>query len=223
MPAAARPRPQRSKPAQTPALLTGTSSEYLGRRPFPRILAERAIVVVMGPCGSGKTSVAKQLANAPLAGRQLPGELLHLDTAQVQNALVERVALRRWPDHLLNARALLLDGPVWLRNRPAAVAALKELAMARAERLRRTLICQSDDDGSVDAFVQTMEPGTMAIIGLRFPKGARGRLRFARRVCDELGIERSAALGADALEPWGYAAVIAHLSEVKTKASASRG
>jgi hypothetical protein len=194
-----------------PALLTGTSSEYLGRRPFPRILRDRHTVVVLGPGGVGKTAVAQRLANpAGIAdGRAVPiGELVYLDTNAVQDALVARVATRAWSDRLVEARSLVLDGPVWLRNRPAAVAALCELIRARADACRRTLIVQNEEDCSVDTLIASMEPGEIVVIGLRFPKGPRGRLRFARRACDELGIARTAARGTDLIEPWGYARVI---------------
>jgi hypothetical protein len=208
---------RRIDPPTRPALLTGTSSEYLGRRPLPRILRERPIVVVLGPAGVGKTTVAMRLATQDQEPdrRGRIGEIVHLDTAAVQNALVERVATRRWPDRLVEAKALVLDGPVWLRNRPAAVGALKELLLARAEAGRRTLVCQSDDDCSIDVLMAAMETGVMAVVGLRYPKGTRGRLRFARRVCDDLHVPRTAARGTDLLEPWGYAMVIARLSEWK--------
>ena len=202
-------RPARSVGFVRPALLTGTSSEYLGRRPLPRIVQERSIVFVLGPNGVGRTSVAERLASAPMIGRVPLGEVLRLDAAMVQNALVERVALRRWPDRLVEARSLILDGPCWLRSRPAAVDALIELLIARLLDGRRTVLCQSDDDGSLDVLLGAITPGTAAVIGLRFPKGPRGRLRFARRVCDEAGVPRSMARTASEIEPWSYDAAIA--------------
>lgn len=185
-----------------PALLTGTSSEYLGKRALPRILRERSIVVMLGPEGSGKTSVARRLA-----GR---GHL-YLDTRDTQNALVDFVAKHRWHEDLVRAEALVLDGPAWLRNRPAAVNAFCELIRRRQHHGRRTFVCQIDSDGSVEELIAAMEPGSLVVIGLRFPKGARGRLRFARRMCDQLDLPRAAARGTDQLEPWGYARVIDYL------------
>lgn len=187
-----------------PALLTGTSSEYLGKRALPRILSERANIVVLGPDGAGKTSVACLLAGE---------DLLYLDTRETQNALVDYVSKGEWADPMLDVEALVLDGPIWLRNRPAAVSAFSGLMRRRREAGKRTYVCQSDSDGSVEQLIAAMEPGSLVIIGLRFPKGARGRLRFARRMCDEMGLARSLARGADQLDPWGYDRVIEYLKE----------
>lgn len=208
----AKPPKERRPNARTvgnarPALLTGTSSEYLGRRPLPRVVQERSVLFVLGPPGSGKTRVAKQLALARMIGRVPPGELLVLDPPEIQNALVERIATLRWSDRLVEARGLVLDGLAWLRNRPAAVNALLELVLARSKRGRRTVLCQCDTDCSLDVLMGALEVGSAAVIGLRFPKGLRGRLRFARRACDEEGVSRTFALGTAAIEPWGYAAV----------------
>ena len=81
-------------------------------------------------------------------------------------------------------------------------------------------MCQSDTDGSVEELIATMEPGSLVVIGLRFPKGERGRLRFARRQCDRLGLPKSLARGTDQLEPWGYDRVVAHLkSQIRAVSS----
>jgi hypothetical protein len=189
----------------TPALITGTSSEFLGRRALPRILDERPVTLLLGPPGVGKSSVAQRIAGE--AGSWIE----RLDTRGLQEALVARVAARGWDARWIEAEALVVDGPVWLRNRPAAVAAVCELLCARSAAGRRTIVCQSEQDGSIEALMDAMEAGSLAVVGLRFPKGERGRLRFARRICDDLGIARAAARGTDTLEPWGYAAVVGHL------------
>jgi len=185
-----------------PALLTGTSSEYLGKRSLPRILQERVNIVVLGPEGAGKTSVACRLAG---------DDLLYLDTRQTQNALVDYVSKGEWAAPMLEMKALVLDGPIWLRNRPAAVSAFCGLMRRRRDAGQHTFVCQSDSDGSVEQLIAAMEPGSLVIIGLRFPKGARGRLRFARRMCDEMGLARALARGADQLDPWRYDGVVEYL------------
>ena len=188
----------------TPAFITGTSSEYLGKRPLPRVLRGRRAVFVLGPSGVGKSSVARRIAG-PRA--------LTLDTREVQNALVEQVALGGWSAELLDAPELILDGPVWLRHRPAAVEALRDLLKTRARGGHRTLVCQLDSDGSIHEVVAEMEPGSVVVMGLRYPKGPRGRLRFARRMCDAIDLPRTAARGTDIIDPWGYDAVVEMLAE----------
>ncbi len=160
------------------------------------------MVFVVGPDGAGKTSVARRLAG-PSA--------LYLDTRGVQDALVYQVRHLGWSAELLQAPVVILDGPVWLHNRPGAVAAITCLLNKRAHAGLRTLVCQSDRDGSFDELLPGMEPGRVLILGLRLPVGRRGRMRFARRMCDRLGIPRSVAKSTADFEPWTYARVIRHL------------
>src|SRR5436190_8671872 len=42
-----------------PALVSGTSGEFLGRKPLPRSVATRPALFIFGPAGVGKTSVAR--------------------------------------------------------------------------------------------------------------------------------------------------------------------
>lgn len=200
--------------AGAPALLSGTSSEYLGRRALPRILRERAVVLLLGEQGVGKSTVAARLAETlgPLPGRSKVSAGLHtLDAAGLQDAIVAYVTNRRWSDVIRNSGVLVLDGPVWLHVRPAQLQCLVGLFKERAERGRRTFVCQGPDEASLPALMRAMEPGSLVTIALRFPKGPQGRLRFARRACDELGLLRSQARGTEGLEPWGYDLVIQHL------------
>lgn len=187
-----------------PALLTGTSSEFLGKKPLPRLLRERFVIFVLGPEGSGKTSVSLRLAG---------GGMTYKDTQQTQELILERVKNGAFPEAVLLPRALVLDGPVWLGGRPGQVDVLAELLARRAAHGKMTLVCQSDTDGSIQEVIARMEPGTSATIGLRFPKGERGRRAFARRACDQLGVPRSAARGTANLEPWGYARVTEELKK----------
>lgn len=185
--------------ATKPAFLTGTSSEFLGKKPWPRVVRQRSVVVVIGPEAVGKTSVAKRI---------LGGAALRLNTHQMQESLIRRVREGKWPQEVVQAEGLILDGPVWLRGRLGVVELLKELLVQRARQKRRTLVVQSDSDGSIDELIGVMPPGTLAVIGLRFPKGKRGRLRFARRICREVGAPEQAANGTEKLEPWRYQHVI---------------
>jgi hypothetical protein len=185
-----------------PSFLTGTSTEYLGKRPLPRVVRDRYVVIILGPPRSGKTSVAWRFAGS---------EAVYLNTRQLQDALVARTRNGSWSKALIEASALLLDGPCWLSNRPGVVSMLAELLLVRAAARRRTVICQCDTDGSVTELIGEMSPGSLVVIGLRFPMGLKGRLRFARRMCDDLAVARSRARGTEKLESWDYDVVVAVL------------
>lgn len=209
MPPARRQAPPRRCP---PAFLAGTSAEYLGRKPWPRVIRERHLVFVLGPEGSGKTRVAQRIQAFTDQNAKASGEgSIYLDSRALQHAVLDRVRRRVWAEELANARSLVLDGPVWLRNRPGLVELLVELLRERERERRRTIVCQSDNDGSVETLIGAMDIGSIVVVALRFPKGRRGRLNYARRVCDDLGIPREAARGTETIEPWGYDAVAEHL------------
>ncbi|MEM6925575.1 MAG: hypothetical protein AAF602_01505 [Myxococcota bacterium] len=188
----------------SPALLTGTSSEFMGLRPMPRLLKQRHVVFVLGPPGVGKSSVSAVLAGDPYHS---------FDHREIDTMLLDRVRTAAWSSELLEPECLVLDGPVWLRNRAGAVALLAELAKRRAENGHRTILCQADSDGSIEELIAAMEAGSAVVIGLRFPTGKRARLRCARRICDELGFPRDAALGSEGLDPWRYDRLRAWLVE----------
>ncbi len=180
------------------ALVSGTAAEYVGRRPLPRALLARPLVVVAGPEGVGKTTVALRVAGE--GARRLEGGELH-------RATVDRVRRRWWPDHLTGPEPLVLDGPVFLAQRPAAAAALQELIHQRVEHGYRTIIVEGAiRDGSLGLLMDAVPPEQRVTVMLRFP-GVRGRARFARRVCEELGLPWRHARALDGLEPWSYAAV----------------
>lgn len=187
-----------------PAFLTGTSAEYLGRRALPRIVRDRPTIFLLGPTGAGKTSVALRLA------QPRPD---YLDRIALEAALVDRVRSRVWPERCRLAPVLVLDGPVWLQSRPAIVRVLGELLRERNSKGLKTLVCQPDHDGSVNLLMDQVEPGSTVVLGLRFPKGRRGRLRFATRQCERMGLPKTAARGTETIEPWGYAQVKAYLDD----------
>lgn len=186
-----------------PALITGTSAEFLGRKPVPTVLRHRRVVFVLGPAGVGKTTVGRALCGA---------DRTELDSRGLEAALVERVRTGTWGPWGA-ARSLLVDGPMWLRDRPGAVSLLLGLCSGRAAADLVTVVCQAESDGSVEELIRQSAPGAAVVLGLRFPKGARSRLKTARQLCQQLGLPAGAAGGTDTLDPWRYDHLTAHLIE----------
>lgn len=182
-----------------PAFFTGTSAEYIGDRPLPRAVRERAVVFVLGPAGVGKSVVAARIADDPIHV---------LDTPTVQQAIIARVRTGAWTPELVEANGLVLDGPVWLNNRPGVVDLLSELLRIRADAGRRTVVCQADTDASVHLLLERFEAGRCATIALRFPSSRRARLRAAERLCVQLGVPVRHARGTASTPDWSYRAVI---------------
>lgn len=177
-------------------------------RPMRRIFRERPVVVVLGPPGSGRSTVADRIAGSH--GKKVRS----MSSKDLEDALHEAVGNGgAWPLAVLNAEVLVLDGPQNLRPRIGARRMLVDLIRRRTDVGRRTVICQATKDPSAEFLLDYLpeDPGSRAVLILRFPASRSGRMRFARRVCDQLGLPRSAAQGTDALEPWSYDGVIASL------------
>ena len=169
--------------------------------------------MVLGPAGSGKTSVACRVASLGQSG----GPVLRLNTAELQREVVSRVRFGEWSSGLKEAHALVLDGPMWLRQRHGVVSVLCELLSDRAKDGLRSCVVQSNDDGSIEALMGGMAAGSMTVVGLRFPMGPRGKLKFARGTCDDMEIPRWAARGTDEIGPWSYSRVIGYLRTFKAE------
>jgi len=186
-----------------PALVSGTSQEFLGQKPLPRVIRDRSLVFVIGPEGVGKTSVGKVLA-----GR----DAVYLNEEAVLEALTTHARTRSWSEPLTTAPKLVLECPCFLDRRPAALAALKLLLRERAGGGRRTIVVEARSGTAIERVMEGVHPGYRATLVLRFPVG-RGRQRFARRLCEQLNICPSKALETTHLEPWSYASVRAHLTQ----------
>lgn len=189
-----------------PALITGTSGEFMGRKPLPRLLRQRNIVFILGPEGVGKSTVGRLLAGAG-------APRMDLHTREVEAAIMTRVSNGQWAPEIEDAPALLIDGPCWLRHRLGAQVLLTELIRSRAHAGRRTVICEVENDGSLEELIARIEPGSAVVMGLRFPVGRRTRLRVARQICRELDLPIAAADGSELLDPWRYDRLVAHLVE----------
>ncbi len=177
------------------ALLTGTSGEFLGRRPLPRVLRLRPLVVVCGPRCVGKSSVAVVIAG---------DKARVVDDRGLHQAAVWRIRQQRWSKALLDEPCLVIDGPVFLATRPAAAGMVAALIKLRVAAGLRTILVEGPvDDGSVQLLMDAVPPEQRVTLTLRFPVEG-GRLRFAQRICDELGLDRAVARLTLAVEPWCY-------------------
>lgn len=187
-----------------PALVSGTSQEFIGGKPLPRVIRDRGMVFILGPSGVGKTTVAQTLAG---------DEALQLTEADVLESLSAQARARTWSSPLTDASSVLLECPCFLDRRPAAQDALRTLLRLRAGGGRRTIVVEADSGTAMERLMEAVHPGYRATIVLRFPIG-RGRLRFAKRLCRELNIDDENAQATTTLRPWTYTAVKAALTSV---------
>lgn len=178
-----------------PTLVSGTSTEFLGRKPLPRAVQRRPVVFLLGPKGVGKTTVALHLADEER--RYVPEE-------ELINVLSAHARTRRWDEAYLAPAALVLEAPCFLSRRPAVTRALQDLLQQRIDRGGRSFVCEAGDEDPMAELIGCLDPKLKATVLLRFPVG-RGRRRYVLRMCDELGVDRIHAREAAALDPWTYA------------------
>jgi hypothetical protein len=205
---------------QRPALLTGTSSEFLGQRPLPKVVRQRGICFLIGPRGVGKTEVALRVAGE---------NSLYLSNKGLDREVLDRVRSGVWRQEILTSEGVVLDGPVFLRSRPSLSHMLVDLFHAREGEGRRTVLVDTANGNAVQTLMGVLRPGRASVIALRFPISRRARLRYARKLCEEMGLPEEEARGSPCLEPWSYADVREWLRlreeqelTVETKPKASR-
>lgn len=143
----------------------------------------------------GKSSVAAKIAG---------DKARIVDDRGLHQASVWRIRKRRWSKAMLDHPSLVIDGPVFLASRPAVAGMVAALIKERVLAGRRTILVEGPvDDGSVQLLMDAVPPELRVTLTLRFPVEG-GRLRFAQRVCEQLGLSRRLARDTLALEPWCY-------------------
>ena len=151
----------------------------------------------------GKTSVA----------RRLVPDALHLHERALLDAVSEQVRQRQWPDGLDTRPALILEGPSFLPHRPGLAGAVQSLLDVRAQAGLKTIVTDAEGAAAL-GMMEGIPPELRATVVLRFPVG-RGRLRLARHLCEQMGLDPAHADPTVEITPWSYAAVHAHLERVQ--------
>ena len=187
-----------------PAFISGTSSEFLGQKPLPRAVRSRPLIFILGPKGVGKSIVARHL---------LGKDAIHLDSKQLSDRVSRSIRNRILDAELRECENLILDAPYYISRRPGYLKSIHGLLQHRVSHGLRTVLIESQDMASMQAFMDAVNLEQRATLSLRFPVG-RGRRRFALKVCDELGLDAIYARRMVSMEPWSYTAVRQSLLEI---------
>lgn len=197
----ARPRNDQAR------VLAGTSSQYL-RGAVPHLLRDARLVLVLGPRGVGKSSVVRHF---------LSGPTLVLGGHDLAEAASRAVRRRAWPDEVLEADRLVIDGPTYLERRAGVRRLLTSLLEERTHASRRTVVIEGDDASAL-LLQDSVPPEQRVTLNLRYPKNP-GRRRFVRHECLEIGLDPALATDLSVDEPWTYLKVKRALRRMQREAT----
>lgn len=184
-------------PDPSPAHLTRTSAELLGRRALPRLLVDRPVTYVLGPPGVGKTTVARRLCG---------DDRLEIGADGMRRALISAARRGTFPIELRRSPGLLIDDLDFLYNRDGAVRLIGAVLCERAVAGLRTVLCQGRADGSITVLFAPVPLHLRASVLLRFPVG-KGRKRYIRERAAALGVDPASLRDLAGLDPWSYGLV----------------
>ena len=195
----------RRRVKSTISFLTGTYTEFLGKKTLPRAFHDRPIVFLLGPAGAGKTMVARKLMGS---------HTLCVIQKEVLQLLATRILMREWRKDLLEAPNLILEIPCFLEQRPQVMQFLSELLLGRAANGGRTAVLDSEDNASLQSLLERIDAKQRASLVLRIPEG-RGRYRFLAHVCRQRGLPLRHARRLSRVEPWTYKRVFTEIEQLE--------
>ena len=185
--------------------LTGTFTEFVGNRSQPAALNSRPVLFLLGPAGSGKTTVAQHwLGNdAPIVRKNTMFDLL-----------IRRVLDRTW-DHaeICHHERLILEIPSLVGNKTQMTKLLTELIHHRSRMGKKTAVLDSEDNASLQGLMASIDSTTRVSIVLRFPEG-KGKYRFLAYRCKKENISLRHARKLAKYEPWTYRGVLTELERI---------
>lgn len=202
----------RRRVKSTISFLSGTYTEFLGKKPLPQAFHNRPILFLLGPAGSGKTMVARSL---------LGKETLRFIQKEVLQLLATRILLRKWRTDLLEVPNLIVEIPCFLEQRPQVMQFLSELFLLRADRGVRTAVLDSEDNASLQSLLERIDSAKRATLLLRIPEG-RGRYRFLAHVCRQKGLPLRHARTLAQVHPWTYKRVFVALEDLEQELKETR-
>ena len=185
--------------------LTGTFTEFVGNRDQPAALASRPVLFLLGPAGSGKTTVARHWM-----GYDAP--IIRKDT--MFDLLIRRVLDRTWShSDICHHERLILEIPSLVGNKTQMTKLLTELINHRSQNGKKTAILDSEDNASLQGLMASIDSTSRVSIVLRFPEG-KGKYRFLAHRCKAENIPLRHARRLAKHEPWTYRAVLTELEKI---------
>ncbi len=181
-----------------PAVVSGTSGDFLDGRSLPSPVEERLVAFVAGPPGVGKSTVARSLAGPDASELCAEAVLNHLHSSIP------------WPQAITVAGDLVLELPSKNDHHDLDTDRIKELIRLRVGSGLPTRVVASAVGTTLPELMFAVDPAHRVTIALRFPVGEERR-RYAEQICSELGISVQHAEPSTVEEPWSYEKVRTHL------------